>query len=137
MNEFETVRHILDATHRIALVGASENPLRDSHRIMRYLLAEGFEVDPVNPNAKTVLGRPCVPELAALTHPIDTVVCFRRSDQIEPIARSAIAIRARHLWMQLGIVNKAAMTLAHEAGLLVVMNRCIMVDHQRLHLGRT
>lgn len=132
MTAADTAWQILTATHRIALVGASENPARDSHRVMRYLLAEGFEVDPVNPHAHTVCGRPCVPQLEALAHPIDTVVCFRRSEYMEAIAKSAVAVRARHLWMQIGVVNDAARRVAQDAGLLVVMDRCIMIEHRRM-----
>lgn len=132
MTAWDTAWKILAATRRIALVGASENPARDSHRVMRYLLAEGFEVDPVNPHAHTVCGRPCAPELAALAHPIDTVVCFRRNEHMETIARSAVGIAARHLWMQIGVVHDPARQVAQNAGLLVVMDRCILVEHRRM-----
>jgi len=131
-----TAVRILVATRSIAMVGASNRDWRDSHRVMKYLLDRRFDVYPVNPNADSILGRPCVAALEQLAPPIDTVVCFRRSSEIEGIARSAIAIGARHLWMQLGVINAKAAELARSAGLLVVMVRCIMVDHRR-HALRT
>ena len=132
MTTCDVAWQILTATRHIALVGASENPARDSHRVMRYLLGEGFEVSPVNPHAHTVCARLCASELAALSHPIDTVVCFRRSPHMEALARSAIAVGARHLWMQIGVVNDTARQLAEDAGLLVIMDRCILVEHRRM-----
>ena len=138
MNESrETMaRDILASTRSIAIVGASDKAHRDSHHVMAYLIEAGFAVYPVNPNAPRIHGRPCHPSLAdaarAAPASIDTVVCFRRSEEILPIATAAIAIGARHLWMQLGVVNEAAKDLAERAGLKVVMNRCILVDHQRI-----
>jgi predicted CoA-binding protein len=120
---------ILASTQRIALVGASPDPSRDSHRVMAYLLRAGFEVTPVNPTIDSVLGKKSFANLKDVPTPIDTVVCFRRSEEIEPIARDAVAIGARNLWMQLGVVNDHARQIATEGGLKVVMNRCIMVDH--------
>ncbi len=131
VSEREDVATILATMRHIAIVGASDNPARDSQRIMSYLVKEGFDVMPVNPNAARVLDRACVATLEEIEGPIDTVVCFRRSSEILPIAQSAIAIGASHLWMQLGVVNQAAAELARGAGLKVVMNRCIMVDHRR------
>ena len=136
MNDFELIRDVLASTRSIAIVGASDKPQRDSHHVMAYLIEAGFTVYPVNPNASRIHGRPCHPSLAeaasAAPTGIDTVVCFRRSEEILPIAADAIAIGARHLWMQLGVVNEAAKNLAEPAGLKVVMNRCIMVEHQRI-----
>jgi predicted CoA-binding protein len=132
MNEEELALSIVKATKTIALVGASPSPLRESHRIMSYLLRVGFDVIPVNPMAPQVLGRATVPDLASIKVPIDTVVCFRRSEEIEPIAKAAIEIGAKHLWMQLGVVNERAAQEAKAAGLQVVMDRCFMVDHRRV-----
>ena len=121
---------IIASTHTIALVGASPSPMRDSHRIMAYLMRSGFKVVPVNPNASEVLGQRVYAALADIDLPIDTVVCFRRSEEIGPIADAAIAIKAKNLWMQLGVSNLAAKRAAEAAGLKVVMDRCIMVDHR-------
>lgn len=127
----DLARTILSRTESIAIVGASERPERDSHRVMRYLMRAGFQVFPVNPMIDAVLGQPCVAQLTDLRRAIDTVVCFRRSELIGAIADQALQIGAKHLWMQLGVINEAAYTVATRAGLLVVMDRCIMVDHQR------
>jgi uncharacterized protein len=132
MDCHQTISEIVGAMHHIAVVGASPNPWRESNRIMRYLIQEQFVVLPVNPMATQVLGCACVATLPDLPVAVDTVVCFRRSEQIEPIARDAVAIGARHLWMQSGIVNEAAREIAQRAGLLVVMNRCIMIEHRRI-----
>ncbi len=135
-----TAARILDATRSIAVVGASDNPARDSHRITAYLKGAGFDVHPVNPNASRVAGLRCVASLGVLAGEgiaIDTVVCFRRSEEIGPIAQAAIAIGAHHLWMQLGVVNEDAAARARAAGMMVVMDRCIMVDHRRLLVSRS
>ncbi len=134
-DDFAIAIRILDATRSIAVVGASDNPARDSHRIAAYLKGAGFEVHPVNPYADRVAGLRCVASLGVLAGEgiaIDTVVCFRRSEEIAPIADAAIDIEAHHLWMQFGVVNEAAAARARTAGMLVVMDRCIMVDHRRL-----
>ena len=135
-----TAALILDATRSVAVVGASDNPARDSHRISVYLKGAGFDVHPVNPNARRVAGLRCVASLGVLAHEgiaIDTVVCFRRSEEIGPIAEAAIAVGAHHLWMQFGVVNQGAAARARAAGMLVVMDRCIMVDHRRLLVARS
>jgi uncharacterized protein len=131
-----TVIDILNSSRHIAVVGASPDASRDSHRAVAYLLAAGFEVTPVNPNIDTLLGQKAYPGLLAIPTHIDTVVCFRRSEEIEPIAKDAIAIGAKNLWMQLGVVNAKARVVAEAAGLRVVMNRCIMVDHARFRARR-
>jgi predicted CoA-binding protein len=137
MQDEDLALNIVEATSTIALVGASPSPLRESHRIMAYLLRVGFDVIPVNPMADEVLGRRTVKDVRDISVKIDTVVCFRRSEEIEPVARSAIAIGAKHLWMQLGVVNQKARDEAEAAGLLVVMDRCFMIDHRRLMLSRS
>jgi predicted CoA-binding protein len=135
MQDEDLARVIVEATKSIALVGASPSPVRESHRIMAYLMRVGFDVIPVNPMVSEVLGKPTVKDVRDILVPIDTVVCFRRSEEIEPIAESAIAIGAKHLWMQLGVVNQKARDRAEAAGLLVVMDRCFMIDHRRLMLS--
>ena len=138
-DDFAVASRILDATKSIAVVGASDNPARDSHHVTAYLKAAGFDVYPVNPYAERVAGLRCVASLALLAdegRAIDTVVCFRRSEEIAPIAEAAIAIGAPHLWMQFGVVHQDAARRARAAGMLVVMDRCIMVDHRRLLVER-
>ncbi len=131
MTDLDTAKRIIDATRRIAIVGASERSERDSYRIMQYLLRQGYTVFPVNPNAHRILEQDCLARLDEVPAPLDTVVCFRRSEFMEQIAREAVAAGAKHLWMQFGVVNPRAAEIAREAGLLVVMDRCIMIDHRR------
>ncbi len=138
-DDFAIASRILYATRSIAVVGASDKPARDSHRVTVYLKGAGFDVYPVNPNATRVAGLRCVPSLGVLADEdiaIATVVCFRRSEEIVPIAEAAIAIGAHHLWMQFGVFNEAAAARARRAGMLVVMDRCIMVDHRRVLAAR-
>jgi len=126
---------LLGRARRIAMVGASANPARPSHGVMRYLLDQGYEVVPINPNADEVLGRQAYPTLEAATEagrPFDLVDVFRRPEHTPDIARSAVATGAGALWLQLGVVNWEAARIAHEAGLPVVMDRCTAIDHRRI-----
>jgi len=126
---------LLRARPRIAMVGASNDTARPSNGVLRGLLAAGFDVVPVNPNAAVVAGQTSYPTVAAAveaTGPVDIVDVFRRPDQcIEP-ARAAIEVGARCLWLQLGIANREAGRLAHAAGLDVVMDRCLIIEVERL-----
>ncbi len=118
----------------IAVVGLSPKPHRDSFRVAKYMQAHGYRIVPINPNANEVLGErsyASLTEAAAHTH-IDMVNCFRNAEDIPPIAAEAIAIGAKYLWLQLGIVNDAAAAHAEAAGLTVVQNHCVMVEHRRL-----
>ena len=126
------IRAILEEASTIAVVGLSPKPARPSNQVARYLLAAGYTVIPVNPGQTVILDQPCYPDLAAIGRPVDIVDIFRRADQVEAIVRQAIAISARVVWMQQGIVNEEAGQLAREAGLQVVMDRCLKVEHQRL-----
>jgi uncharacterized protein len=128
---------LLRNTDSIALVGASDDPTRASARIGRYLLAHGYAVTPVTPQHPTVYGLPAVATLAALPQPPDLVLCFRRGEAMPAIARDAVQRGARALWMQSGIINEEAADLALAAGLIVVMDRCIQVDHQTWIMERT
>jgi hypothetical protein len=133
-----TLQRLLRQCRRIAVVGVSNDWNRPSHFVAKYLLEHGYTVIPVNPKYPEVLGLRCHPDLATARReagPIDLVDCFRRSSDIEPIARDAIAIGARCLWMQLGVVNEAAAALARAAGLEVVMDRCVKIEHARLFGG--
>ena len=134
----ETLRRILSECRRVAVVGVSADWNRPSHFVAKYLIEHGYEMIPVNPKYAEVLGRKCYPSLTAAraaAGPIDLVDCFRRASDIDPIADEAIAIGARCLWMQLGIVNEAAAAKARAAGLAVVMNRCVKIEHARLFGG--
>jgi predicted CoA-binding protein len=130
----EAIEVVLRETRRIAVVGASSKPSRPSFGVFRYLVHQGYECVPVNPAERDVLGIPAFRTLAeavAATGPFDLVDVFRRSELCEPHAREAVAAGARCLWLQLGVVNWEAARIAHEAGLLVVMDRCTAIEHRR------
>lgn len=126
------LRALLEARPVIALVGASGSPERPSHEVMAALLEEGYDVIPVNPNEREVLGRVCYPSLGAIPRRVDLVDVFRRAEETPAVARDAAAIGARALWLQLGVVNDEAARIARAAGLTVVMDRCLIVEHRRL-----
>jgi predicted CoA-binding protein len=108
---------------------------RPSHELMRRLLAEGYEVVPVNPGEREVLGRRAYPDLASVPGRVDLVDVFRRSEFTPGVARDAVAVGARVLWLQLGVVSEEAAQIARSGGLIVVMDRCLIVEHERL-IGR-
>jgi uncharacterized protein len=126
--------YILQHCRTIAVVGLSPQPQRDSHDVARYLQAHGYRIIPVNPNATEVLGEKSYATLreAAQHEAIDLVDCFRNSADIPPIVDDAIAIGAKAVWMQLGISHAAAASKAEAAGLVVVQDRCIKLDHRAL-----
>lgn len=132
------VRRLLASRPRIAVVGASSDAGRPSNGVLRELVAAGFDVVPVNPNTTEVAGLPCYPSVAdavAATGPIDIVDVFRRAEACVDAARQAIGAGARCLWLQLGIANREAGRLAHDAGLLVVMDRCTIIEARRAGLA--
>lgn len=118
----------------IAVVGLSPKPHRDSFRVAKYMQDHGFRIVPINPNAPEVLGEKAYASLteAAMHERIDMVNCFRNSQDIPPIAAEAIAIGAKSLWLQIGVVNDAAAKQATDAGLVVVQDLCLMVEHRQL-----
>jgi predicted CoA-binding protein len=128
------VRQSLANCKTIAVVGLSPKPHRDSFRVAKYMQEHGFRIVPINPNAPEVLGEKAYASLteAAQHERIDMVNCFRNSDDIPPIAAEAIAIGAKSLWLQIGVVNDAAAKQATDAGLVVVQNLCLMVEHRQL-----
>jgi uncharacterized protein len=131
----EAIERILRSTRRIAVVGASSNESRPSFGVFRYLLHQGFECVPVNPNERSILGVPAfrtVAEAADATGPFDLVDVFRRSEFVLPHAEEAVAVGARCLWLQLGVVNWDAAKLAKAAGLEVVMDRCTAIEWRRI-----
>jgi predicted CoA-binding protein len=133
--DLEGALELLRRSRRIAMVGASPDPGRPSHGVMRYLQHHGYEVVPVNPMAREVLGvrsARTLDEAVADSGPFDIVDVFRRPEHTPMVARSAVATGARCLWMQLGVVNWDAARIAHDAGLAVVMDRCTAMDHRSL-----
>lgn len=128
----DEIRRLLTGAKTIAVVGLSEDPSRDSHRIAAYLQEQGYRVIPVNPKVGEVLGEKAYPDLASVPVPIDIVDVFRRVDAIPAIVDEAIAAGAKAVWMQLGLAHNASAEKARAAGLSVVMNKCIMVEHRHL-----
>jgi predicted CoA-binding protein len=131
----EEALDVLQRARRIAVVGASPDPGRPSHAVMRFLQHHGYECVPVNPNAREVLGVPAyrtLDEAVRETGPFDIVDVFRRSEHTPEIARSAVATGARVLWLQLGVVSWEAARIAHGGGLAVVMDRCTAIELRRL-----
>jgi predicted CoA-binding protein len=127
-----TPEQILSETKTIALVGASPNPARPSHSVMRYLLAQGYRVIPVRPLDLEVLGMPCVASLAEIEEPIDLVDVFRREDAAPGHAREAVEAGAKAFWLQLGLRSPEASRIATEAGLDYVEDRCTAIVHRNL-----
>ncbi len=131
MNEPESIRKIYDMK-TIAVVGLSPKPERPSHSVAKYLQAQGYRIIPVNPGHDELLGETSYAALRDIPDPVDVVDVFRRSEHVDPIADAAIEIGAKALWLQDGVVNEAAAKRAEEAGLLVVMNDCMLRRHRQL-----
>jgi len=125
----ETIQSILTEYRRVAVVGVSDNPARASYNIAKYLIGQGFTVIPVNPAIQEVLGIPCYPDLLTAPGPIEIVDIFRRVEFIPEIVDQAIQIGAKAVWMQSGLIDEASAERARAAGLKVVMDHCIMVEH--------
>ena len=126
------LQRVLSETRTIAVVGMSAKPHRASFGVAQYMRDHGYTIIPVNPAYDTVLGETCYPSLREVPVPVDLVDCFRRPDAMLPIVDDAIHIGARTLWMQLGVINQAAAARAEAAGLQVVMDRCVKIEHARL-----
>jgi uncharacterized protein len=132
----EDVEAILTGTRTWAVVGCSPDPGRDSHRIAALLQRRGYRVIPVNPEVDAVLGERCYARLDEIDEPVEVVDIFRRSDAAGAHVDEAIAIGARAVWMQLGVIDHAAAERARAAGLRVVMNRCPAIELPRLERAR-
>lgn len=137
MDEKETIRKILKESKTIAVVGLSPEPERPSHGVASYLKSHGYKIIPVNPTADEVLGEKSYPDLKQVPVKIDVVDIFRRPEFVQQIVEDAIKIGAKSVWMQEGIVHEEAARKAREAGLLVVMDRCMMKEHARLEKTRS
>lgn len=129
----DEVRDILKDARTIAVVGLSDKPDRDSHHVAAYLQQHGYRIIPVNPNAQEILGERCYPSLRAIPVPVEVVDIFRRADAVPAIVEDALAIGAKVVWMQDGIVHNAASDRARAAGLKVVMSKCLLREHRRLN----
>ena len=126
---------ILRTYRRIGMVGLSSNQYRPSHFAALYLIAEGYDVVPVNPAEKSVVGRESYPSLTAIPGGVEVVDIFREPAAVPPIVEEAIAIGAKVVWMQLGVINEEAAKRARDAGLEVVMDRCMKIEHARFFGG--
>ena len=128
----KAIETILRRARTIAVVGASPKPGRDSGTISTFLATKGYTVIPVNPAYEEVLGMKCYPALTSIGSPVDIVDIFRNPDEVLPIIDEAIATGAKTVWMQLGVVNADAAKKAEQAGIQVIMDRCIAVEYRRL-----
>jgi hypothetical protein len=126
---------ILEQVKVLAVVGLSRRESRPGYYVPAYMHAAGYRIIPVNPYLKEALGEKAYPDLVSIPEPVDMVVIFRRSEDVPPVVDDAIEIGAKVVWMQLGIINEEAATKARAAGLQVVMDACIKIDHQRLFGG--
>ena len=127
----DVVAQILRGSETIAVVGLSSNPMRASHEVAAYLKSAGYRIIPVNPNETEVLGEKAYARLEDVREPVDIVDVFRRAEEVPAVAESAIGIKAKVLWMQLGIENAEAAERARAAGLIVVEDACLLVEHKR------
>ena len=130
--DFSQVKNVLQSCHVVAVVGLSPKESRPSNEVAVYLKNKGYTVIPVNPGQDEILQEKCYPDLLSIPVPVDVVNIFRRSELVEPVVVDAIKIRARVVWMQQGVINEKAADMARKAGLTVIMDRCIKVDHQNL-----
>lgn len=126
------IPELLKSSRTIAVVGLSSSRIRPSYGVSEYMLRAGYKIIPVNPNESEVLGQKAYARLEDVPEPIDIVDVFRRSEFVPEIVDSAIRIGAKAVWMQEGVVNKSAAEKARQAGLAVVMDRCILKEHRRL-----
>ncbi len=135
VDDIPGIRRILNESRTVAMVGLSASWHRPSHFAAKYLQEHGFRVIPVTPRYEEVLGERCYASLAEIPEPVDVVDCFRRVEEIPALAEQAVAIGAKVLWLQLGVVNEEAAAIAREGGLDVVMDRCMKIEYARLFGG--
>lgn len=127
----DEIRQIL-SLNKVAVVGMSKNEEKAANYVPKYLISQGYDVLPVNPTADVILGRKCHSTLSDISEPIDIVDVFRPSDQVLPVIQEAIKKKPKVIWLQEGIHNEEAEAMAKNAGIIVVYNRCMLAEHQRL-----
>src|SRR5437762_9698377 len=132
VDDIAGIRRILVQSRTIAVVGLSAQWYRPSYFAAKYMQDHGYRIVPVNPNYSEVLGEKCYEKLSDIPDPVDIVDCFRKPAEMPAIARDAVKIHAKVLWMQLGIVNDEAEKIAADGGLEVVANRCVKIEHARI-----
>ena len=135
MNDIVTLRRILSTHKRVAMVGLSADWWRPSFFAAKYLLEHGFEVIPINPKYEEILGQKVYPDLKSIPSTVDIVDLFQKTERVPPFVDDAIAIGAKVVWMQLGIINQDAAQTALDAGLEVVMDRCMKIEYARIFGG--
>ena len=135
MSTIAELRRILKTNHTIAVVGLSADWYRPSYFAAKYMQEHGFRIIPVNPKYDEILGEKCYPNLKAIPEPVDIVDVFRKPEDCVPIAEDAVAIGAKVLWLQLGVINEEAARIAEAGGLEVVMDRCVKIEYARLFGG--
>jgi predicted CoA-binding protein len=135
MSDIATLRRILNEYKRVAVVGLSADWSRPSYFAAKYLLDHGFEIIPVNPKYDEILGQKCYPDLKSIPSAVDIVDLFQRTERVPTFVDDAIAIKAKLVWMQLGIVHEEAAQKACDAGLEVIMDRCMKIEYARLFGG--
>lgn len=135
MESIATIKRILSNYKTIAVVGLSAKWNRPSHFASKYMKQHGYKIIPVNPSYDEILGEKCYPSLLDIPEPVDIVDIFRRSEEVPPIVEDAITIGAKVVWMQLTVVHEGAAARAREAGLEVIMDRCVKIEHGRFFGG--
>lgn len=135
MTDIPTLRRILKNNRSIAVVGLSADWFRPSYFAAKYMQEHGYRIIPVNPKYPEILGEKCYPDLKSIPEPVDLVDVFRKPADCAPIAREAVEIGAKALWLQIGVVNEEARAIAEAAGLDVVMDRCVKIEYARLFGG--
>ena len=135
MNDITTLSRVLRDCHTIAVVGLSAEWHRPSYFAAKYMQAHGYRIVPVNPKYPTILGETSYPDLKSIPFPVDMVDVFRKPGDCLPIAQDAVAIGAKALWLQIGVINDEAKRLAEAGGLTVVMDRCVKIEYARLFGG--
>lgn len=128
----EKIKAILEKYKEVAIVGLSPKPERDSHKVAKYLKENGYRIVPVNPGQKEILGERCYPNLKAIPFLVEVVDIFRKPEAIPPVVDDAIEIGAKVVWMQIGLAHNQAADKARKAGLEVVMNKCIKIEHMSM-----
>ena len=136
MNSVDNIKEIF-SMQTIAVVGMSPKPERPSHYVSMYMKEQGYKIIPVNPGHNEIAGIKCYPSLQDIEEPVDVVDVFRRSEYVVPIAKSAISIKAKALWLQDGVINNEAAELANNSGLIVVMDDCMLRRHRQLSVSYT
>jgi uncharacterized protein len=132
VSEAAVIASLLQSAHTIAVVGLSEKSWRPSHGVSEYMQRAGYRIIPVNPELQEVLGERCYPDVESVPEPIDIVNIFRRPELVPEIVDAAIRVGAKAVWMQEGVIHEEAAARARAAGLVVVMDRCLLKEHRKL-----